>query len=76
MGNYVFKCFRDRTFANFKLSRNIVDSCYLKHCYLRVPSYIKEYSLDSFSLFSLHFNSCYLKYWYDNVNSLGPENLH
>ena len=36
----------------------IVESGYLKHQYLEVPSYIKDYYFDHISFFSLH---CYRK---------------
>ena len=54
---------------------NTVDSHYLKHWQLKVPSFIKEYILDLFSVFLYittldDSNYCYLK-----VNFLGSENL-
>ena len=52
---------------------NTVYSCYLKHGYFKVPSYIKEYSLNTIPT-SLYMSiSVISNHWYLKVDFLGLE---
>ena len=53
-----------------------VDSRYTKHRYLKVPSYIQEYSLNTFPIFIYILTSASINYWYLDENFLGPEKIN
>ena len=64
----------DRFFL-FSVSLNTVSSRYFEQWYLKLPSYIKEYSLNTISKFIKISYPDISNYWYLKVNFLVPENL-
>ena len=60
---------------NLNIILEPVDSPFLKHWYLKVPFYIKEYILHIIPVFRHIWTLVISKYWYLKVNFLISENL-